>query len=130
VPKVGHNFTMSVAKAAGPTLQLDSDAYIQQHGHLKEEEVALTPAGNLKCTHVLHCVAPEFDPKDVAGSRSKLAATVTACLELADLYCFTSIALPMIGTGAQGFPAAEAAAAMVRSVEVFLRTKPDSTLGQ
>ncbi len=90
-----------------------------RQGPLEVGEAVLTTAGNLPATHVIHAAAMGQDLKTDA---QKIAQATRSSLALAEKHKLSSIAFPALGTGVGGFPATEAAEAMLRAVLQHLKT--------
>lgn len=82
-------------------------------------EAVITGAGRLPATYVIHTVAPRYSgsPTDAVLLRS---AYLTS-LKLACEHAVKTIAFPSLGTGAYGYPIAEAAHVALRAVRDHLR---------
>ena len=65
-------------------------------GKILPETIVMTTAGNLKVNRLLHMV---IKPPTLGTEKSILQNAVTKCLEHADMYGFTSLSLPAVGTG-------------------------------
>ena len=90
-----------------------------RQGPIEVGEAVLTTAGNLAAAHVIHAAAMGQDLKTDA---QKIAQATRSSLALAEKHKLTSIAFPALGTGVGGFPAAQAAEAMLGEVLKHLRT--------
>lgn len=85
----------------------------------------LTEGYNLPARYVLHTVGPIVRGRVSARDREELASCYRACLELAGEHGLESVAFCCISTGEFHFPAREAAAIAVETVERSLQ-KPSS----
>ena len=55
----GGGVALAISKAAGPSLQRESHAWVQKNGRVTTgKQVAYTGAGNLPCKYVVHVVGP------------------------------------------------------------------------
>jgi O-acetyl-ADP-ribose deacetylase (regulator of RNase III) len=95
-----------IREKGGPTIQQECD----EHGPIEIGGAAVTGAGNLRASHVVH--AAGMSPGGAAEEESVRAA-LRASLRLAAERGFRSIAIPAIGTGVGGF-------ALQRCAEVSL----------
>jgi len=118
----------AMAKAAGSSLQKDSDAYVKDNGELDEGEVAITGSGNMPCSNVIHTVTPHFDESDPDGSYTALYTCVKECLLAADGMGFESLALPLLGSGIAGYSLQLASRAAVAAAADFFHKNVDSPL--
>jgi DNA ligase-1 len=116
----------AMAKAAGSSLQEESDEYVKNNGELDESEVAITGSGDMPCSHVIHTVTPHFDSTDPEGSYTALYTCVKECLVAADNMGFESLALPLLGSGIAGFSAETASRAAVTAATDFFIANVDS----
>lgn len=124
-----HGLCGAMAKAAGASLQAESDAYVAAHGQLQEGEICVTSAGSLPSEQVLHIVVPSFDKTKPVESFHRLVKSVAECLVTADSLHLQNIAIPAVGAGAAGFKAEVTSRAIVSAVERYFRANPDSPLG-
>ena len=91
----------AIARVGGPTIQAESDEWIQKTGPITHDAPALTSAGDLPCQYVIHVVGPIWGE----GNEShKLTTAVRSALLLAHSQRIQSLALPAISTGIYGFP--------------------------
>jgi O-acetyl-ADP-ribose deacetylase (regulator of RNase III) len=89
-----------------------------RQGPIEVGEAVITTAGNLPATHVIHAAAMGQDLKSDA---QKIAQATGSSLAIADKHKLSSIAFPALGTGVGGFPAAQAAEAMLGAVFAHLK---------
>lgn len=105
----------AIHRAAGPALL----AYCRTLGGARPGDVVLSPAFNLKATHIAHAVGPVWRDGD-SGEDELLAACYRKACELASQQNATSIAFPSISTGAYKFPLDRAARIAIDTVARFL----------
>jgi len=86
-------------------------------------EAFSTSSGAMNARRVIHTVTPRWQDGD-SGERTLLAATYRAVLERATADDCISIALPSLGTGANGFPLELAATTAVESIAAYLERSP------
>jgi O-acetyl-ADP-ribose deacetylase len=113
----------AISRAAGPVVQRESDAWVAEHGPLRDGTAAVTGAGSLPCRLVVHVAGPVHD----AGrddNDDRLRAAVTAALEAGREHGARTIALPAISAGIYGYPLAEATAVLVSAVADWVRAHP------
>jgi O-acetyl-ADP-ribose deacetylase (regulator of RNase III) len=67
-------------------------------------DVAVTRAGKLRARKLFHAVVIDFDEGEKLSDKV-IQRVVHSCMKKASLYDFRSIAFPLLGTGAAGFPA-------------------------
>lgn len=115
-----------IARKGGPTIQLESNRWVQQHGPVTHAEPAFTSGGNLPCRYVLHAVGPVWGEGE---EDQKLFQAVSGSLKLADRLGLSSIAFPAISTGIFGFPKPRAAGIMYRAISEYFQDFPQSCVG-
>ncbi len=111
----------ALARAAGPALQRESDAWVDEHGPLQVGQAAVTSGGDLPARWVVHVAGPvhgQGEPDD----ETHLRAAVRGALLAADEAGATSIALPAISAGIYGYPVAEATAVIADEVAQVVPT--------
>jgi O-acetyl-ADP-ribose deacetylase len=115
-----------IARKGGPTIQLESDQWVQEHGPVPHSEPAFTSAGNLLCHYVLHAVGPVWGEGD---EDLKLFQAVTGSFKLADRLGLSSLAFPAISTGIYGFPKQRAAGIIYQAIREYFHSFPQSGIG-
>ncbi len=123
----GGGVAAAIAKKGGPSIQRQSNQWVQQHGPITHDQPAVTTAGELPAKHVIHAVGPRWGEGD---EDDKLHRTVYGALAKAEELGLTSVALPPISTGVFGFPKPRAAGVILDAVEAFDREFPDSSLDE
>jgi O-acetyl-ADP-ribose deacetylase len=119
----GGGVAAAIARAAGPELQAESDAWVAEHGPLSDGEAAVTTAGALSARLVVHVAGPVFD----AGrddNAARLAAAVEAALDACVGHEARSVAFPAISAGIYGYPLEDATAVLVSAVVTWLQARP------
>lgn len=114
----GGGIALAIASAGGPAVGEESAEWIQRHGLLEPGTAALTSAGNMPSSYVIHVAGPIHE----AGQDNEelLAAAVFAALDSAIAIGAASIAMPAISAGIYGYPPEEATAVIVASVALVL----------
>lgn len=107
----GGGVAAALMRAGGPEVQRASDAWVAEHGPVGPGEAAVTTAGQLPASWIVHVVGPRWrDDQDNEGLlRQAVRAAFAAACELGA----TSIALPAISAGIFGYPRDEATAVIV-----------------
>jgi O-acetyl-ADP-ribose deacetylase (regulator of RNase III) len=108
----------AISRKGGPIIQEESYKWVREHGPVPTGSAAITSGGRLKARYVIHAVGPVYDGTPL--SAELLAAAVRAALRLADENRVKSVAMPAISTGIFGYPVAEAAAVILRTVLEYL----------
>ncbi|MCA8936312.1 MAG: macro domain-containing protein [Planctomycetes bacterium] len=121
----GGGVARAISRAGGPEIQQQSDAWVQQHGHVETGSAAITGAGELPCKHVIHAVGPKWGSGDEVA---KLTAGVRSALDLAEQHKLQSISLPAISSGIYGFPKELCAKTFLGTIEDWLDEHPQRSL--
>ncbi|KAG9263154.1 poly ADP-ribose polymerase 14-like [Astyanax mexicanus] len=95
---------LALLKAAGPSLQDDSDRYVAVNGQLQPGNATTTGSGRLPCKYVVHAVGPRFSDTDKFTAVRRLRQAVRESLNQAVENKCSSIAVPAISSGIFGFP--------------------------
>jgi len=115
----------AIVRRGGREVQVESDAWVREHGPATHDRPALTGAGRLPCRHVIHAVGPVWGEGD---EDAKLLAAVTGALALASEHKLESLAMPAISTGIFGFPKERGARVILEAILSFLASQPTSSL--
>lgn len=102
--------------------KIGGEQYIKACAHLKElqvAETAVTPAFNLPSAYVIHTVGPRWRG-GVNNERAVLFNTYLNCLNTAAKQGFNSVAIPLISSGAYGFPKDIVLKIAVNAISEFL----------
>lgn len=114
---VGAGCDKAVYKAAGHNKLLK---YRQEHiGEIAEGDVFITPGFGLEAKYIIHVVSPRF-VNGKSGEEEKLRSCYRKSLDIADSYGITSIAFPLISTGAFGYPKEEGLMIAADEINCFL----------
>ncbi len=114
---LGAGVAGAVARKGGSAIQAECD----QIGHCDVGGAVMTGAGKLPAKHVIHAVGPRMGE---GNEPAKLASATRSSLSLADQNGLTSIALPAISTGVFGYPLADCARIMLRTILDFCSGGP------
>ncbi len=116
---LGAGVAGAINRKGGPSIQAECN----QIGHCDVGSAVITGAGKLPAKHVIHAVGPRMGE---GNEPTKLASATRSSLALADEAGLTSIALPAISTGVFGYPIADAAQVMLRTIREFAAAGPSS----
>lgn len=111
----GGGVAAAIARSGGPTIQEESDAYIDEHGPLAPDEAAVTQGGDLAARWVIHVAGPVYDDGS-DENEPHLRAAVAAALDAAADAGARSVAFPAISAGIYGYPRADATAVIADEV--------------
>ena len=118
----GGGVAAAIARRGGPTIQAESDEWVNTHGPVGPGQAAVTSGGQLPAKFVIHVVGPRYRPeKDNAGL---LAEAVVAALEAAALAGCRRVAMPAISAGIFGYPRPEACRVIVETCRRWLDEHP------
>ena len=114
----------AIHRAAGPQLQAECRAL----NGCKTGEAKITRGYRLPCRYVIHTVSPIWQG-GIHGEREQLISCYRSALELAVKHGCHSIAFPMIGVGAHGYPGDQALKLATDTISEFLLDHiPDNDL--
>ena len=102
----GGGVAAALARAGGPVVQSESDAWVAEHGPLADGQAAVTTAGDMTATWVVHVAGPIYSRSD--DDPVKLAEAVTSALNAVLSLGARSVAIPAISAGIYGYPMDEA----------------------
>jgi O-acetyl-ADP-ribose deacetylase (regulator of RNase III) len=111
----------AIVRRGGPSIQIESDAWVRENGTVDHARPALTGAGRLPCRYVIHAVGPVWGEGE---EDAKLAAAVRGSLELAGQRGLTGLAIPALSTGIFGFPKARAARVIIQAIVDEFEARP------
>ena len=113
----------AVVRTGGRVIQEESDTWVRENGPLEPGSAAVTTAGMLQASHVIHAVGPYFDE---GASDAVLANAVKSALDAAVEHGLRSIAFPLIASGLRGYPPARAADVIVSGLLAWLGANPEA----
>jgi glutamate racemase len=116
----GGGIALAIARAGGATIDDESREWVAHHGPVESGTAALTSAGAMPASYVIHVAGPIY--ADGQDNEALLGAAVTAALETADEIDARSVAIPAISAGIYGYPADEACQVIAESAADYLAT--------
>ncbi|MDH5373782.1 MAG: macro domain-containing protein [Acidimicrobiia bacterium] len=119
----GGGVAAALARAGGPAIQQESDAWVREHGPLDSGHAAITSAGALPARWIVHVAGPRYSPDQ--DNRSLLRAAVNAALSAAAGVGAQSVALPAISSGIFGYPSGEATSVIADTCRDWIDRNPD-----
>ena len=114
----GGGVAAAISRAGGPVVDEESAAWVETHGPLEPGVAALTSAGSMPSTYVIHVAGPIH--RDGQDNEGLLAAATLAALDLAGEIGARTLALPAISAGIYGYPADEATVVIAETVAEYL----------
>jgi O-acetyl-ADP-ribose deacetylase (regulator of RNase III) len=115
----------AIVRAGGYEIQEESRQWIRKHGDVPTGGAAITGAGNLKASYVIHAVGPVWG---MGNEEALLAGAVRSALALAEEKGLQSVSLPAISTGIYGFPKPLGAHVILGVVQEYLDEHSGSSL--
>lgn len=114
----GGGIALAIARAGGETIDVESAEWIATYGPLVPGVAALTSAGGMPSSYVVHVAGPIHAPGQ--DNEAMLTAAVLAALETANEIEETSMAIPAISAGIYGYPADEATDVIAAAADEYL----------
>ncbi|MEE6522220.1 hypothetical protein FKM82_020656 [Ascaphus truei] len=118
-----------ISDRGGPSIQHDSDKYIQDHREVPVGGIAVTGPGDLPCSLIIHAAGPVY--RDYAPERAKqlLQSAVHASIMYASslkpsTLIDRSIAFPPISGGLYGYPIKQCVKHIVQAVLKTIKEDP------
>lgn len=118
----GGGVAAAIARAGAPDVQAESDAWIAANGPLQSGRAAVTSAGEMPASSVVHVVGPRY--REGQANEAMLRAAVAAALDAAANLDARSIAVPAISAGIYGYPRAAATAVIADEARRWLDAHP------
>jgi O-acetyl-ADP-ribose deacetylase (regulator of RNase III) len=115
----------AIVRRGGPSIQAESEAWVDQHGPATHDRPALTGAGSLPAKAIIHAVGPVWHGGE-NGEPGHLRDAYASALALAHAQGFRSVAFPSISTGIFGFPVEQGAHIALQAALDFCLAHPDS----
>jgi O-acetyl-ADP-ribose deacetylase (regulator of RNase III) len=112
----------AIHRAGGPAILEECKQIVAQRGRLPTGQAVITTGGNLPAKYVIHTVGPIWRGGN-EGEAKLLGSAYRESLKLAAAHRLTSLSFPSIGTGAYGYPLAEAAGIALKTAKAFLSGK-------
>ena len=104
-----------ISRAAGPSLQAESDRLVAARGPFATGSAVVTTAGALAFKGVIHAVGPRYGEGD---EEEKLFKALTAAWERARENGWASVAFPAVSSGIFAVPVEICARAYLRAARV------------
>ncbi len=116
----GGGIALAISRAGGATVSDESAEWIDTFGPLVPGVAALTSAGEMPSSYVVHVAGPIY--AEGQENEELLVAAVFAALDTATEIEAESIAMPAISAGVYGYPADEATVVIAESAAEFVAT--------
>jgi len=122
----GGGVAVALIRTGGRVIQEESDAWVREHGPLPMGAAAVTTAGMLQASHVVHVVGPRY--RLGTDNARELAAAIVAALDAAISVEARSVAIPAVSAGVFGYPLEEATYVIAEAAVGWCQTNPDEDL--
>jgi putative ATPase len=110
----GGGVAVALVRTGGRVIQEESDAWVREHGPLPSGTAAVTTAGMLQASHIIHVVGPRY--RSGRDDAAQLTAAITAALDAAIEVEARSVAIPAVSAGIFGYPLDSATATIAAAV--------------
>ncbi|XP_060594497.1 protein mono-ADP-ribosyltransferase PARP14-like [Ruditapes philippinarum] len=108
----------AIISKGGASIKKECEDFIKENGDLAVDDVFVSEGGNLNAKYVSHILSHEWR-KGTGNQIKTLGDSVFNCLTEATKRRLSSIAIPAIGCGVNGFPPDIATETIIRSVKQF-----------
>ena len=114
----GGGIALAISQAGGRAIDAESADWIATYGPLVPGVAALTSAGRMPSSYVVHVAGPIYTPGQ--ENEALLTAAVLSALETVEEIEEASVAFPAISAGIYGYPADEATAVIAAAAQEYL----------
>lgn len=114
----GGGIAGAISQAGGPVIEVESAAWIEEYGPLEPGVAALTSAGSMPASYVIHTAGPIYT--EGQDNESLLGAAALAAVDMASEIGVRTMAMPAVSAGIYGYPPDEATAVLVAAVAEFV----------
>lgn len=118
----GGGVALAIARAGAPDVDRESDRWVAEHGPLGPGDAAVTSAGRMPATMVIHVVGPRH--RGGQDNEGLLIQAVRAALDAASSRGARSVAMPAISAGIFGYPRDEATEVIARACRAWADEHP------
>ncbi len=119
----GGGVALAISRNGGYKIQEESNEYIRKNGKVTTGEVAVTKAGDLKASYIIHAVGPIWHGGKNNEDSLLYNAFINSLKKAEELGC-SSIAIPAISSGIYGFPIKRCAKVFNNALKDFLKSEP------
>ena len=118
----GGGVAAAIARAGGPVVDEESRAWVAANGPVGPGEAAVTSAGAMPASDVVHVVGPVY--QEGGDNEPRLRLAVKAALDTAQHLGASTVALPAISAGIYGYPVADATAIIADEAATWAAANP------
>ncbi len=115
----------AIVRKGGWQIQEESNRWVSEHGPVRTGSAAITGAGSLPASYVIHAVGPVWGSGDEVR---KLSSAISSALSIACNKNLSSIAFPAISSGIFGFPKELCAKVFFDTIFEYFESHPDCSL--
>jgi len=123
----GGGIALAITKAGGDAIDEESREWVGTYGPLEPGVAALTSAGHMPASYVIHVAGPMY--REGQDNETLLAAAVFAALDMASEIEISTVALPAISAGIYGYPPDEATQVIAQSTVAYLSDEQTTLRG-
>lgn len=120
----GGGLAAAIVRRGGAVIQQESSRWVAANGPVMPGTAAVTTAGDMPASHVVHVVGPRFEQGQ--DNEGLLRQAVRAALAASADVGADSVAFPAISSGIFGYPRAEATLVIADEAVRWLRAHPGS----
>lgn len=120
----GGGVALAIARAGGPDIDNESEEWINTYGPIEPGVAALTSAGNMPSSYVIHVAGPIYGEEH--EDEALLAVATLAALDMAAEIDAHTMALPAISAGIYGYPPDAATDVITETVAEYLSDVPST----
>lgn len=114
----------ALVRAGGRVVQEESDAWVRENGPLHPGKAAVTTAGDMPATYVIHIAGPRY--RAGQDNEGLLRTAVAAALQAATEFGARTVAMPAISAGIFGYPKDAACKVIAKECQAWVQANPDS----
>jgi O-acetyl-ADP-ribose deacetylase (regulator of RNase III) len=100
----GGGLAAAISRAGGKDINMESKAYIKEHGSIPTGMSGHTSGGNMSCKFVIHTVGPIYHNYSPEEANYLLQSSILNSLLKAKELGVESVSVPAISSGIFGFP--------------------------
>ena len=120
----GGGVAAAIVRAGGRIIQEESERWVAANGPVTTGKAAVTTAGSLPASHVIHVAGPRY--RQGQDNEGLLRAAVSAALGAASEAGDRSVAMPAISAGIFGYPKEDACRVIAEECLAWVDGHPGS----